>query len=657
MSLEENLLKEEITPAAKETAVVKPKKRLWCPFGRLKSGRGKKKLLIVFGVFVLLAIFLMVFGVLPALSTLNQAKEVVQEAKEVSTAFQNQDLDEAGRKIASAREKLGATQGQFQRLKWSRLIPFVGGYYQDGEHVFQAGFYGLEAAELVIEAIKPYADVIGFKGGEGFSAKTAEERVIFVVQTLEKIAPQLDEISGQLNQAKDEIMAINAGRYPKKVRDQEVRAKIISLQETVRESTESLTQIKPALTILPQLLGEPDEKQYLLLFQNDKELRPTGGFMTAYAILKVHHGKITPVKSEDIYALDARFNQRLPAPDPIKKYLPLVYYWNLRDMNLSPDFKLSMDNFGKYYQEIGGAQIDGIIGIDTQLPVDLLEILGPVGVADWGIFSAEIDPTCNCPQVIHELEKLADKPVGEVKTGRKAVLGPLMHSILLNVMGSPRKLWPEFFNVGIDAIKEKHVLLYFFDEDSQKAAEAFQAAGRIKDYEGDYLHINDCNFAGAKSNMFIRVNVQQLLEVAGDGTVTKTVTIDYKNPEPASDCNLERGELCLNGPYRNWFRLYVPQGSELIEQTGSEVPMETYEELGKTVFEGFFGDKHPLRPEGSAKVVVKYKLPFKVQKGEKYKLFIQKQPGTYGYEYLISADGQEIERFELLTDKELRLTL
>ena len=195
-------------------------------------------------------------------------------------------------------------------------------------------------------------------------------------------------------------------------------------------------------------------------------------------------------------------------------------------------------------------------------------------------------------------------------------------------------------------------MLYFFDEKGQKAAEDFNAAGRIKEYDGDYLHINDCNFAGAKSNMFIKENIEQKIEVGSDGTVTKTLTIDYKNPEPASDCNLEKGDLCLNGPYRNWFRIYVPQGSELIESSGSEVEMETYDGLGKTVFEGFFGDTHPLRPLGSAKVVLKYKLPFKIE--DEYRLFIQKQPGTDGYQYSLEFEDQT-EEFELTTDKEIRL--
>jgi hypothetical protein len=106
-------------------------------------------------------------------------------------------------------------------------------------------------------------------------------------------------------------------------------------------------------------------------------------------------------------------------------------------------------------------------------------------------------------------------------------------------------------------------------------------------FDGDYFNINEANFGGAKSNMFVSEAVTQDYNVAADGTVTKTVTVDYKNPYAPSDCNLERGNLCLNAVLRDWFRIYVPKGSQLVSSQGSEVKMTSYEDLGKTVFEGF----------------------------------------------------------------------
>jgi len=157
--------------------------------------------------------------------------------------------------------------------------------------------------------------------------------------------------------------------------------------------------------------------------------------------------------------------------------------------------------------------------------------------------------------------------------------------------------------------------------------------------------------------MFIEEKVTQKIEKQGDGSIVKTVTVEYRNPSPHSKgCDLESGGLCLNAPYRNWFRLYVPKGSELLESQGSEVEVKTYEELGKTVFEGYYGKEAPLFTDGGlTRLVFKYKLPFKVEAGD-YQLLIQKQPGTSGHQYVIEA-GRQKEEFELKQDKEIRLKI
>ncbi len=155
--------------------------------------------------------------------------------------------------------------------------------------------------------------------------------------------------------------------------------------------------------------------------------------------------------------------------------------------------------------------------------------------------------------------------------------------------------------------------------------------------------------------MFIEQTVTQEIEIENDGSIVKSVTIDYRNPAPPSNCNLEAGELCLNGLYRDWVRLYVPQGSELIEATGAEIETKVYEDLGKTVFETFYGDQAPLRPEGKKQLTFKYRLPFKLEKGDDYNLLIQKQPGTYNPEYIVTFDRQQ-EEFELTTDRHLKLS-
>ena len=578
-----------------------------------------------------------------------QIKDASAAGNELIVNVQAQDLIKAKENSAKLKTKIVEIQSKYQGLVFLKTIPFLGAYVADGQHGLSAAVSGVNAIDKLIVAVEPYSDLLGFKTDSKnlVEVKSIEDRIVFLVNTLGKISPQLDSSSGDVTKARDELSAIDARRYPETFMGKTVRGKIVGLQDTANSMATLVGQAKPLIDLLPALLGNPDQKTYMLLFQNDNELRPTGGFLTAYAYLQVTKGKITPLNSFNIYDLDARFGKNVPAPEPIVKYLNETR-WNLRNMNMSPDFKVSMDIFNKYIHDINGLpHIDGIIALDTEVPVKLLDVLGTIGVGGWGNFSSKNDPRCDCPQVVYELENLITKPIPGVRVERKAVLGPLMHSILANAMGSPKHLWPKFLNIGLDAIAQKHLIFYFFEDKNQKAAESFNAAGRIQDYAYDYLHLNDSNFGGAKSDLFITRDVEQEITTSGS-KVTKKVTITYTNPHKGSNCNLEAGQLCLNGVYRDYVRLYVPKGSKLTRVVGSEVKENTFEDLGKTVFDAFFA----MRPESSSKLVFEYELPS--LKVKPYRLLIQKQPGVNTIKQSITLDGRPTT-FDLTRDRELVL--
>ena len=605
------------------------------------------------GLLVLLGFFLfliLVTGVF-ALSIKKQTQSASSSISQITTSVQEKDLIAVNQHLDELEASINKIQSSYKIISWLRFIPFYGGYLKDGQAVLTASHSLITAGKEGIKAIEPYSDLLGFKVDQEQEDKpefdSIENRIIFLAETLDKISPQLDGIAEHLEVANQSLSKIKLGRYPNSFLGKSIRPKIYQIQSGLSDTATLMVQAKPLIKLLPTLLGNPDPKLYMLLFQNDAEIRPTGGFMTAYAYIKVSQGKIEPLGSYDIYDLDARWSGSVKAPEAIQKYLNETY-WNLRNMNLSPDFKSSMDTFMENYRDIPGlTQIDGIIAIDTSLPVEILKIIGPIGVSGWGNFSAENDSRCDCPQVVYALEEIADRPGSAVRVGRKAVLGPLMHSLLANAMGSPKHLWPTLLNVGLDSINQKHLLFYFMDETTQSIAEDFNAAGRITEYDQDYLHVNDSNFGGAKSDLFIQRDVEQEIEVSG-GTITKIVTLNYNNPEPGSNCNLEAGELCLNGTYRDWVRLYVPLGSELISVVGSEVEEKVGEDLGKTVFEVFF----TMRPQSSSKLVFTYRLPFALQ--EPYRLFIQKQPGKPAITHSIIYNGTPFE-YAIDFDQELVL--
>ncbi|MFH1186681.1 MAG: DUF4012 domain-containing protein [Candidatus Levyibacteriota bacterium] len=621
---------------------------------RFKNLIKSKKAKVALGVLLFLILF-SIFGViLPANATLNSAQKTIAQARIAADAVKKQNVDLASVELVKTKEELISTQKSLNRMGYFAYIPFVNAYYNDAKHLVNAGFNGLNASMIMVDAVKPYADILGLKGQGSFVMGSAETRVQTAVTTMGKITPKIDEIADELNKAKEEIDDVDPNRYPSFLVGKKLRENIDQAKKLTDNGVTYINDAKPLIKVLPEILGEPDEKKYLVLFQNDKELRPTGGFITAYAVFRFDKGIVHVDTSSDIYELDGTIPGKPTAPKPLLQYLPKVPKLNLRDTNLSPDFVESMKEFNKLYEKAPSAQeVDGIIAVDTRALVAAMNILGDIetnGVK----FTTEIDPRCDCPQVVYMLEVIADQPVQGIRTDRKGIIGDLMYAIMNKAFSSSPKLyWGPLFQEMLTQTAQKHILFYSYNKNAQSGFESLNASGRIMDFEGDYFHINGANFGGAKSNMFVSKAVDQNYDIKDDGSITKTVTVNYKNPYPPSDCNLERGNLCLNAVLRNWFRVYVPKGSELIDVKGSEVKVTSYDELGKTVFDGFL----TVRPKGSAKLTITYKLPFKLEKGSPLPLLIQKQPGIEGFEYTISNKGKQIDKFELLTDKELKLSL
>ena len=619
------------------------------------------------GLLITLAILgiILIYSVISGLIVYGKAMSFKKTVNGLMTAGKSQDLVKIKAELVKTKSSLKALKSSFVVISPFKLVPFFGSYVSDANHLVNAGLYGMDASDIVLTTIEPYADLLGLTGGKdsvmGDGTKTAKDRIDFIVKSIPDLIPNIDKISGKTALIEKELTNINSDRYPVRIGKTEVRSKVKSGLEMFSEAAGFITNGKPLLEVAPYLLGIDSERTYLLLFQNDKELRPTGGFMTGYSIMKVNKGAFSPVSSSDIYNLDAKYKPTIVAPDPIIKYLKGPYALSnklrLRDMNWSPDFAESMRLFTTEAESIGITGIDGIISVDTQVLVYLLDAIGKIGVPGFGNFSTEIDSRCNCPNVIYELEAFADvegpvvwDPNGSGKIiyapanydNRKKIIGPLMNSVLANAMGQPKDKLPKLFEAGFKSLIEKHILFYIFDSKTQDAVSSFGIAGTIKSANGDYLHINDANLGGRKSNLYVTNEIFQEYSTSKDGYIEKTLTLTYKNPM--------KQDGWLNSVLPDWVRIYVPKGSTLISFDGVEDKATPYEEFGKTVFAGFF----KLRPEGVSKLTIKYKLPIKA-KGE-VNLLIQKQPGLDSPLYTITS-GKSEEEFFLKTDKEIKIRL
>lgn len=623
----------------------------------------KKVIKILSFIFILLGalvVLAFLFAYLPAKDLLNQINQTKSEAQKIKQSISDKDLNAAKENLNSLRQQLTLINNKFQKFAYLKYIPKAKDYYSDGQNILKIGQDALDTGDILIQAIEPYQDFLGLKGSGVSSAQTTEDRISFLTESVESLLPHLDSIETKITEIDSLINKIDINRYPNSYKNIPIHQDFNQAKESISQAKKILSEGKPLLTKITWLLGKDTSRNYLIIFQNDGELRPSGGFWTAYSSIKITNGKVTPGSASNIYDLDDKLASTTVAPRIIKAYHINVPYLNLRDSNLSPDFPTDAQIFlDGYYKAMGTkTKFDAVIALDTNVLVDMVKVLGKLDTT-VGTFTTEADSRCDgCPQIIYELEWIAGRPRNYIEKDRKGFMGPLMHALLANAMGSEKSKIAPLAQAFFNNVYQKHILFYFpNDTELQKAAESANIAGQIvnTDADTDYLHLNDANFASAKSNIFITQKIKHEITTK-DSNITHKVTVTYTNPSKGSNCNLEKGDLCLNAPtYRDMFRFYVPVGSKLIKMTGSEVETVQYEESGKQVFEGFYGNKYPLYALSSSNVSVQYTSPVKASKN--YTLYLQKQAGTKAVAYEIYVNGQKQEEFSWVADKTIKLSL
>jgi len=625
--------------------------------------KNKKKILSV--LYVLLIIFSVLFVLLfffifvPGQKIYAQIGKIKESVPVIKQAVSDKDLDKIKETLTTIKTQEASIESSYKKLSWIKILPIINNYYKDGQQALIIAKEGIETGEILVQAIEPYKDFLGAKGSATNSEQTTEDRITFLTQSVEGLIPYLDQIESKITTIQNAADKIDPSRYPEEFKDYTIKSNITKLQETISESHTLVKDGKPILSKISWLLGKDNPRKYLVVFQNDGELRPSGGFWTAYSTLTVKDGKVTPGVASNIYDLDDKLNSKVVAPRLIKSYHINVPYLTLRDSNLSPDFPTDAQIFLEQYTKAMGNKdkFDAVIAIDTNLLVDMVKILGKLDTR-VGTFTTDPDKRCDgCPSIIYELEWISGRPRNYIEKNRKDFLNPLMSSLLANLMGAEKSKMGSIMETGLKNINEKHVLFYFPDEEMQKIGNLANITGKIIDVDKsiDYIHLNDANFASAKSNIFITQKIKHDITIK-DGVAEHKISVTYDNPTAASNCNLEKGDLCLNAAqYRDLFRFYVPIGSKLIKMTGSEVEIEPYEELNKLVFEGFYGNKYALNAKSNLKTSVQYTSGATI--GSTYTLVLQKQPGTKPVEYDLTINGEKQPTFQWSADKTIKFSL
>lgn len=366
-----------------------------------------------------------------------------------------------------------------------------------------------------------------------------------------------------------------------------------------------------ALDQMVQTLTEKNGKtwSFMILLQNNMELRPGGGFLGQYAIIKMKDGQIISTFVEDANLLDQRITAKIAPPYPFNRMMQLKN-WKFRDSNFSPDFPTNASK-AKYFYRLSGRNedFDGVIAVNADVFNNILKITGPIEVPGYSaVFNSE-NATLKLEEVVERAYIMDPKLDTQ---NRKAIMRK-MAPIIIDKLFTVGNI-SEIAKFVHEEMQKKNIMLNFKDAQLQSAAESVFWDGKVaSDWGSDYLMVVDANMGALKTDYFMRREMSYELDLT-QPKPTATLYLKYKNTAPYGDWR--------TSDYHEYMRVYVPKGSVLLEREMVSYPL-TNTDFNKT----YFGFVMHVVMGREVNARIKYELPENFDR-ENYRLLVQKQSGS-----------------------------
>jgi hypothetical protein len=375
----------------------------------------------------------------------------------------------------------------------------------------------------------------------------------------------------------------------------------------------SLNGLRIFIPYYPWLTGFPfQSKNYLIVFQNEAEMRPGGGFITAYGHLRFVSGFPVAFDIHDVYDLMDTKQAYVEPPYPLEQYLQSHYStgWSFQDSNWSPDFRENAQKMIWFYnRRFPNDVIDGVIAVNFNVLENVIDLVGPV----------EIDGTVFNRSNLFSLLEYMGSHADQQNYNRKNILKQFYQRMVSAVLFSPIK-YGMITSLLEAKLNQKEIQLYFQDHLLRTMSDRKGWSGKVPFLSGsDYLMVSEANLTGMKSDRYIRRSVAYRVDIDGqknaDGhrKATATVTIHMQHD---GDENKP-----LSSVYTGFIRVFIPKGSVVLNADHTTVQAE----------EGNFlvlGKKVEINPGESATISFHYMLPPYIVSDDQYHLYINKQSGT-----------------------------
>ncbi len=290
------------------------------------------------------------------------------------------------------------------------------------------------------------------------------------------------------------------------------------------------------LPFVDQLNSLLNDKHFIVLLQNNYELRPTGGFMGSYAAISVKNTGIQKIRFQDIYVPDGQLVGHVDPPLPIQQAFGQGW-WKLRDSNWDPDFTVAAPQIAWFFEQ-GHEPVDGLVAVNFSFVNQLAQKLGLFKDQDLYNLTQSAAETNSFAGSTQKSDFL--NVVGET------LLKSLEHLKINQVFPVAKLLWQN--------LKSGEIMLWFADADLEKTAALRHWNGALDPH---YIYVVDTNLGANKANCCVSRVITQ----------NHGLQIVYTN---ASSAPNPIKPIFWGGNYINYLRVILPADAKILSVSVDE---------------------------------------------------------------------------------------
>ncbi len=611
---------------------------------------GMRRFLSPLPILLLVVFLLILFGSLKAWKIYKMAVVVRQDAAQIQELIKDPALDlelvkRAGPALFTLRQDFqilkNETEPFFWLGAWLKWMPVYGGDLASMNDLMIMTDALLASADISAQVVLPLME----------ESTAAEDqfslRLPRLLKQLHQAEPQFAEARASLDVAMDARGRLAVASLSPRVSDlilNQVDRLIPLLQDGMTLAME-----------IPRLMGATEDgpKTYLLLVQNEDELRPTGGFITAAGTLVLKDGQVLSIDFTDSGELD-NWDRPYPlAPWQLDRYMNSRVLI-LRDSNWFTDFPTSALYAENLYAYHNSHSVDGVIAFDQHMLVLLLRALGPIEVEGAPYL-------INSNNIISFMRISKTPPPGRPVPpdwNRKSFMGKVANSILDKIFSGDEIPWKQLGEAGLQGLNERHLLLQLDDPLLKEVISQHSWDGAVKPGAGDFLMVVDANIGFNKTSAVVETQLIYDVDLTDPQIPTSQLTVIHENNSSKDvDCiqwDTERNKTVypIDACYYNYMRVYTQAGTKVLDSVTQTVPnawmilnrgVKAHVDVLDEEIKGLqtFGTLMVVPGGESLNTTMQFGLPRSILEDipdldqKVYHLTVQKQPGTIAIPIII----------------------